>query len=79
MTDNKKTETVSQKLMGNKNAAKPVEEKATLQIQMRVTPERKNRYVLEAKRNGLKISEWIQNHMDTVCDEADAEREKRKK
>lgn len=43
---------------------------ATAQIQMRVTPERKNRYVKQAQSEGLKMSEWIQKHMDSVCDSA---------
>lgn len=41
---------------------------ATAQIQMRVTPERKNRYVAQAQREGMKLSEWIQKHLDAVCD-----------
>jgi predicted HicB family RNase H-like nuclease len=40
---------------------------ATAQIQMRVTPDRKNRYVSEAQKEGLKLSEWIQKHLDAVC------------
>ncbi|EEW6789635.1 hypothetical protein D6W19_003114 [Escherichia coli] len=44
---------------------------ATAQIQMRVTPDRKNRYVRQAQVEGLKLTDWIQKHMDRVCDEAD--------
>lgn len=41
---------------------------ATVQIHMRITPERKKRYVIQARAEGLKLSEWIQRHMDAVCD-----------
>lgn len=44
---------------------------ATAQIQMRVTPDRKKRYVSQARAEGLKLTDWIQKHMDRVCDEAD--------
>lgn len=40
---------------------------ATAQIQMRVTPERKNRYVAQAQREGMKLSEWIQKQLDAAC------------
>ncbi|RZN37353.1 hypothetical protein FEK48_23885 [Escherichia sp. E2593] len=45
---------------------------ATAQIQMRVTPERKNRYVRQAQTEGMKLTDWIQKHMDEVCDSAGA-------
>ncbi len=44
---------------------------ATAQIQMRVSPEVKNRYVAQAQREGMKLSEWIQHHLDAVCLSAD--------
>lgn len=44
---------------------------ATAQIQMRVVPEVKNRYVVQARREGMKLSEWIQHHLDAVCQSAD--------
>ncbi len=40
---------------------------ATAQIQMRVDPDVKNRYVAQAQREGMKLSEWIQHHLDAVC------------
>ncbi|MGC6114768.1 hypothetical protein VU643_22490 [Klebsiella aerogenes] len=43
---------------------------ATSQIQMRVTPGRKKRYVNQARAEGMKLSDWIQKHMDDVCDNA---------
>jgi predicted HicB family RNase H-like nuclease len=43
---------------------------ATAQIQMRVVPEVKNRYVVQARREGMKLSEWIQHHLDAVCQSA---------
>jgi len=43
---------------------------ATAQIQMRVTPDRKKRYVNQARAEGMKLTDWIQKHMDSVCDEA---------
>lgn len=43
---------------------------ATAQIQMRVVPEVKNRYVAQARREGMKLSEWIQHHLDAVCQSA---------
>lgn len=61
----KKIITVSRNA-NNQNAQKD-DIPATAQIQMRVTPERKERYVMQAKREGLKLSEWIQKHMDAVC------------
>ena len=45
---------------------------ATAQIQMRVTPERKGRYVHQAQKEGMKLSEWIQRHLDAACDAAGA-------
>jgi len=44
---------------------------ATAQIQMRVIPDVKNRYVAQAQREGMKLSEWIQLHLDAVCQSAD--------
>jgi len=41
---------------------------ATAQIQMRVTPERKNRYVHQAQKEGMKLSEWIQKQLDGACE-----------
>jgi hypothetical protein len=35
---------------------------------MRVTPERKLRYVNQAKAEGLGLTDWVQKHMDYVCD-----------
>ncbi|ECC4541297.1 hypothetical protein BOI06_RS16940 [Escherichia coli] len=43
---------------------------ATAQIQMRVTPDRKKRYVAQARAEGMKLTDWIQSHMDKVCNEA---------
>lgn len=43
---------------------------ATEQIHMRVIPARKNRYVRQAQAEGMKLSDWIQKHMDSVCDAA---------
>lgn len=40
---------------------------ATAQIQIRVTPERKNRYVAQAQKENMKLSEWIQKHLDELC------------
>lgn len=51
------------------NAMKDVEP-ASAQILMRVTPTRKNLYVKQANAEGLKLSEWIQKHLDVVCDDA---------
>lgn len=45
---------------------------ATAQIQMRVTPERKGRYVHQAQKEGMKLSEWIQKNLDAACDAAAA-------
>lgn len=44
---------------------------ATAQIQMRVIQEVKNRYVAQAQREGMKLSEWIQHHLNDVCQSAD--------
>ncbi len=41
---------------------------ATAQLQMRVTPDRKLRYVNQAKAEGLGLTDWAQKHMDNVCD-----------
>lgn len=43
---------------------------ASAQIQMRVTPETKSRYVNQAQREGMKLSEWIQHHLNAVCQSA---------
>ncbi|NEG94108.1 hypothetical protein [Leclercia adecarboxylata] len=43
---------------------------ATAHVHMRVTPDRKFRYVRQAEKEGLKLAEWIQKHMDAVCDAA---------
>lgn len=43
---------------------------ATEQIHIRVIPARKNRYVRQAQAEGMKLSDWIQKHMDSVCDAA---------
>ena len=67
-------ETVSEQLKVNQNVIKPADERASAQIQMRITPGKKSRYVLEAKRKGMRVSEWIQKHMDAVCNEAKPER-----
>ncbi len=64
-------------LTGNKLAQKDTAP-ATATIQQRVTPQRKSRYVAQARREGMKLSEWQQKHLDAVCDAADAEREKNK-
>ena len=65
-------------MKGNDNAKKDEADKATALVQMRMTPEKKSRYVREAKRNGLTISAWIQRHMDQVCDESDVNYLKKK-
>ncbi|PPC61299.1 hypothetical protein C1Y41_18900 [Pantoea sp. ICBG 1758] len=44
---------------------------ATSQIQMRVTPDIKARYVNQARQEGMKLSEWIQHHLNAVCQAAD--------
>lgn len=44
---------------------------ATAQIQIRVIPDVKNRYVAQAQREGMKLSEWIQYHLNDVCQLAD--------
>lgn len=41
---------------------------ATAQLQMRVTPDRKLRYVNQAKAEGPGLTDWVQKHMDNVCD-----------
>ncbi len=41
---------------------------ATAQLQMRVTPDRKLRYVNQAKAEGTGLTDWVQKHMDNVCD-----------
>jgi len=42
---------------------------------MRVTPDIKARYVTQARREGMKLSEWIQLHLNAVCDKAEADRQ----
>lgn len=32
--------------------------------------DRKNRYVRQAQAEGLKLTDWIQKHMDNVCNDA---------
>ncbi|MBD8155974.1 hypothetical protein [Pantoea agglomerans] len=44
---------------------------ATAQIQMRIPPDIKKRYVVQAQREGMKLSEWIQHHLNDVCQSAD--------
>jgi len=44
---------------------------ATAQIQIRVIPDVKNRYVAQAQREGMKLSEWIQHHLNAVCHSTD--------
>lgn len=51
---------------------------ATAQIQMRVPPDIKNRYVAQAKREGMKLSEWIQHHLNAVCERTSDENEQDK-
>lgn len=48
---------------------------ATAQIQMRITPDIKARYVTQARREGMKLSEWIQLHLNATCDKAEADRQ----
>ncbi len=60
-----------QTLHGNNNALKE-DDPATAYIQQRVTMARKNRYVAQARREGLSLSEWIQKHCDAACDAADS-------
>ncbi|EGX0284047.1 hypothetical protein CTZ44_21125 [Salmonella enterica] len=43
---------------------------ASSAIHMRVTPDRKKRYVNQARAEGLKLTDWIQKHMDDVCNDA---------
>lgn len=54
---------------GNTNAMKGTQP-LTAQIQMRTTPDRKFRYVRQAEREGLRLTEWMTKHLDVVCDEA---------
>lgn len=42
---------------------------ATAQIQMRIPPDIKKRYVVQAQREGMKLSEWIQHHLNAVCEQ----------
>lgn len=44
---------------------------ASAQIQMRIPPDIKKRYVAQALREGMKLSEWIQLHLNAVCQSAD--------
>ena len=78
MTDNNDKHVNAIHMKGNDNAKKDEADKATALVQMRMTPEKKSRYVREAKRNGLTISAWIQRHMDQVCDESDVNYLKKK-
>lgn len=53
-------------------AAVPVAgSRVTAQIQLRTTTERKERYNRQAEKEGLKLSQWIQKHCDTVVLAAD--------
>ena len=44
---------------------------ASAQIQMRIPPDIKKRYVAQALQEGMKLSEWIQHHLNAVCQSAD--------
>ena len=44
---------------------------ASAQIQMRIPPDIKKRYVAQALQEGMKLSEWIQLHLNAVCQSAD--------
>ena len=52
---------------------------ATSQIQMRVTPDIKARYVTQARQEGMKLSEWIQHHLNAVCDKAESDPQRQEK
>lgn len=69
MPENAMTKATEQRDPRSLNALKEASP-ATAQIQMRVTPDRKNRYVRQAQAEGLKLTDWIQKHMDRVCNEA---------
>lgn len=57
-------------MRGNTNAVRG-EEPASMQLHMRVTPSRKNRYVKVAMKSGMKMSEWMQSVLDAACDAAE--------
>ncbi|WP_426727328.1 hypothetical protein [Enterobacter cloacae complex sp. 288G10] len=46
------------------------EEPASVQIQMRATVTRKERYKAQAIQEDLNLTEWMANHLDAVCDAA---------
>lgn len=58
-------------ISGNKFAEKPEEERASASIQQRVTTERKERWKAQAKNEGLTLTQWMQRHLDAVCDAVD--------
>ncbi|HAV1601571.1 TPA: hypothetical protein JG832_002462 [Enterobacter hormaechei subsp. xiangfangensis] len=62
--------------LGNQNAAKPEGKRASLQIQQRVTPARKERWIAQAEKEGLPLTNWMQIHLDAVCDAADQAKKK---
>lgn len=64
-------EIVSKNVWKDNNFALKDDAPAEAHIHARVTLARKNRYVLQAQREGLKLSEWQQKHLDKVCDAAD--------
>lgn len=66
-TQNPKRNTENYK--GNTNAMKR-KQLATAQVQIRTTPDRKFRYVRQAEREGLRLTEWMTKHLDDVCDKA---------
>lgn len=47
------------------------EEPASVQIQMRATVTRKERYKAQAIQEDLNLTEWMANHLDAVCDAAE--------
>lgn len=53
-----------------KNAMKD-EVPASVQIQMRATVTRKERYKAQAIQEDLNLTEWMENHLDAVCDAAE--------
>lgn len=59
---------------GNKYAEKPEEKRAASQIQQRVTAERKERWQAQAKSEGLTLTQWMQVHLDAVCDAVDGKK-----
>lgn len=53
---------------GNKNAAKPEEEKATSFLHVTVTPKQKASYVKAAKAEGLKLAAWVKSNLDNAAE-----------